>query len=161
MAAINREFLGPDKTPELILVGRRGWENEMVLDLLDRTPRFAGLVKEQSRVPDQALRALMTGARALLMPSFAEGYGLPVAEALAQGTPVIASTLPALREAGGFVPEYLDPLDGTGWIEAILEYTNPASPRRQAQLARLCAWRAPSWDVHLHDALDFIDEVCR
>jgi glycosyltransferase involved in cell wall biosynthesis len=44
-------------------------------------------------------------------PSLAEGYGLPVAEALALGVPVLCSDLPELREIGLDAPEYLDPLD--------------------------------------------------
>ncbi len=155
------EQLGPERTPQLLLVGRRGWENEMVLDLLDRTPSFKGVVRELSRVPDQALRTLLPQARAVLIPSFAEGFGLPVVEALAMGAPVVASDLPALREAGGGAPDYLDPLDGAAWIEAIQAYADPQSPRRPAQLQRLRAWRPPTWDGHLWRALDFIDEVCR
>ncbi len=61
----------------------------------------------------------MAHARALLMPSLAEGFGLPIIEALALGTPVLASDLPAHREAGGPFPTYLDPQDSGGWAEAI------------------------------------------
>lgn len=151
---------GPDRTPELILVGRRGWENEMVLDLLDRAPALRGVVHEYSRLPDGKLRALIRGARAVLMPSFAEGYGLPVVEALSLGAPVLASNLPALREAGGQAPDYLDPLDGAAWAAAILDYAEPDSLRRRAQRARMARWVPPSWDDHLKIALNFIDEVC-
>ena len=49
---------------------------------------------------------ILAGAKALLMPSFAEGYGLPVAEALVAGIPVICTPLAALREIGGDVPDY-------------------------------------------------------
>lgn len=155
------EVMGPAAAPKLVLVGRRGWENEMVIDLLDRTPAFKGCVEERSRVPDADLAVLTRGARAVLMPSFAEGYGLPVVEALALGTPVIASDLAALREAGGLAPDYLDPLDGVAWMEAIIDYSRPDSVRRAAQLARHSGWQAPSWDAHLGSVLDFIAEVAQ
>ncbi|WP_210188808.1 glycosyltransferase family 1 protein [Hyphomicrobium sp. CS1BSMeth3] len=153
--------MAPEAVPRLVLVGRRGWENEMVLDLLDRTPSFSGVVEEYSRVPDGTLRELTLGARAVLLPSFSEGYGLPVAEALSLGVPVIASDLPALREAGGDVPEYLDPLDGTAWLRTILDYMPSTSARRAAQLSRLAGWQSPSWDTHLKGALAFIAEMSR
>jgi glycosyltransferase involved in cell wall biosynthesis len=91
--------------------------------------------------------SLLRGARGLLLPSFAEGFGLPVIEALASGVPVLCSELPALRESGGGVPEYLDPLDAKAWRTAILDYAGD-SPRRAAQLTRLAGWRAPTWDGH-------------
>jgi hypothetical protein len=103
------------------------------------------------------LAALLRGARALLFPSFAEGYGLPLAEALALGVPVLASDLPALREVGGTVPDYLDPLDGRGWREAILDYADPRSAWRAAQMARLRGWQAPSWAEHF----ERVDELLR
>lgn len=151
--------MAPETVPRLVLVGRRGWENEMVLDLLDRTPSFNGIVEERSRVTDRTLGDLTRGARAVLLPSFSEGYGLPVAESLALGAPVIASDLPALREAGGDVPEYLDPLDGSAWLRAILDYAPSTSARRDAQLSRLERWRSPSWDAHLRGALGFVAEI--
>ena len=146
----------PDATPRLVLAGRRGWENEQVLDLLDRCPALRGHVVEAGRVGDAALAELIAGARAVLMPSFAEGFGLPVAEALAAGVPVIASDLPALRETGGDVPDYLDPLDGLGWMAAVQDYARMDSPMRAAQMGRMTRWSAPSWDAHFAQVLPFL-----
>jgi hypothetical protein len=71
-----------------------------------------------------------------------------VAEALAQGVPAICSALPALREVGKNVPDYLDPADGAAWHAAILDYMDAGSLRRQAQLGRMKGWRPPSWAEH-------------
>jgi glycosyltransferase involved in cell wall biosynthesis len=155
------QTLGREATPRLVLIGRRGWENENILDLLDRCPILKGVVVEHNRLPDLEVRTLVAGARALLMPSFAEGFGLPVVEALALGAPVIASDLPALRESGGAAPDYLDPLDGPAWARAVLDYAGPSSPRRHAQLARLSRWRAPTWEDHVGGVLDFLAEMAR
>jgi glycosyltransferase involved in cell wall biosynthesis len=146
--------------PRLLVIGRRGWENEMVVDMLERCADLAGHVEERPGVTDDALRGLLAGARALLLPSFAEGFGLPVAEALRSGTPAICSDLPALREAGGLVPEYLDPLDGLAWRQAILDYATPGSPRRQAQLERLRHWQPPSWSDHFAAFDQVIAALC-
>ena len=131
-----------------MLVGRRGWENENVLDLLERCTLLRGLVEEAGSLSDPEVAALLTHSRALLFPSFAEGYGLPLAEALATGAPAICSDLPALREVGGDVPDYLDPLDGAGWRRMILDYAEPDSRARATQIARLRGWVAPTWDEH-------------
>jgi glycosyltransferase involved in cell wall biosynthesis len=150
-----------DTIPRLTLVGRRGWENENVLDLLDRCPSLKGHVVELGTVPDTRLAALLRGARALLMPSFAEGFGLPVAEALAHGVPVLCSDLPALREAGQDVPEYLDPLDSQTWHEAVMHYAADSAPRREAQRARLTSWRCASQQEHVASVLDFVEACAR
>ncbi len=143
--------------PRLILVGRRGWENENVVDLLDRSDALHGLVIEAGRVGDARLAELLAHARAVLMPSFAEGFGLPVVEALSVGAPVIANDIAVLRETGGGVPDFIDALDGPGWIRAILDYARPDSPMRSAQLARMQDWRAPRWPAHFDRVLAFLD----
>ena len=141
------EELG-DAAPCLVLIGQRGWETENAIDMLERCPALRGVVFERTNVPDEEAARLVQGARALLLPSFAEGFGFPLVEALALGVPVLCSNLAAFRENGGDVPEYLDPLDGLGWRSAVIDYALPASPRRAAQLLRLSGWRAPSWQDH-------------
>lgn len=152
---------GSAVVPRLVLVGRRGWENENVVDMLERCPSIHVHVEEAGRVSDVRLATLLRGARALLLPSFAEGFGLPVADAIACGTPVICSDLPALREAGGDVPDYLDPLDGLGWLRAISDYAGDASAAAAAQARRRAEWRPSEWDGHFDRVLATIEAVVR
>ena len=73
---------------------------------------------------------------------------MPIAEALALGTPVLASDLAAHREAGGNAPDYLDPLDGPAWRAAILDYAKEGD-MRSAQVERIRDWHAPDWSDHM------------
>jgi glycosyltransferase involved in cell wall biosynthesis len=145
--------------PQLVIIGRRGWENENIIDMIERCQVLQGVVEEHNVMSDDDVRSLLLGARALLLPSFAEGFGLPLAEALALGVPAICSDINALREVGGDVPEFLDPLDGPAWMQAIEDYTRADSTRRDAQLQRLQAWQAPTWPAHMAIAMTLISRV--
>jgi glycosyltransferase involved in cell wall biosynthesis len=150
------ETMRSEDIPHLVIVGRRGWENEQVVDMLERCSAVQGHVEELNGCSDQQMHALLRGARALLLPSFAEGYGMPVAEALSIGVPVLCSDLPALREAGGAVPDYLDPLDGPAWRRHILDYYGNG-PLYGAQRARMTEWCAPRWADHIRIVREAID----
>lgn len=136
-----------ENCPDLILIGQRGWEAEAVFALLDNERGFKGHVHEMGRCDDAMRLALLDGARALLMPSFIEGFGLPVIEALQRGVPVIASDLPVFREFAGDIPLYLDPHDLQGWEIAIRDFTGPC-PDRTRQLAQAARYTAPDWPTH-------------
>jgi len=135
--------------PHLVIVGQRGWECERVVDLLERAEWLRERVLEVATCSDAQLVTLLHHAQALLFPSFAEGFGLPLVEALSLGLPVIGSDLPVFREFAHEVPEYADPLDGERWLELITEYTDAASSRRTAQLERIRRYRPPDWKQHL------------
>ena len=83
--------------------------------------RAAGVpgVRALGFVPDSDVPALVAGACALVQPSFAEGFGLPVIEAQAAGTPVACSDIPALREAAGDAAVFFDPHDVASIADAL------------------------------------------
>ncbi len=147
------------RTPTLLVLGRRGWECEQVVDLLERCESIHPYLVERNNVTDHEVAGLLRGARALLMPSFAEGYGLPVQEALAAGTPVISSPLPAIREFAGDIPDYADPYDGARWLRLIEDYAALDSPLRKAQQLRLRGFFAPTWQRHFAAVEDFMESL--
>jgi glycosyltransferase involved in cell wall biosynthesis len=145
--------------PILVIVGQRGWEASQARAILERAIDLKDQVIELGRCGDEELAALITGARALLMPSFAEGFGLPVAEALQLGTPVIVSDLPVFREFASEIPTYLDPLDGIGWEAAILGFTGD-SIERERQLQAMGSYRAPDWNGHFKVVEEWLQTLC-
>jgi glycosyltransferase involved in cell wall biosynthesis len=147
------------KPPRLLIIGARGWENEQAVDMLERSRRLRGLVEEHNHLDDAAIGALLAGARALLVPSFVEGFGLPLAEGLASAVPVICSDIPAFREVGREVPDYLDPLDLFAWRDAVVDYARADCARRRAQNARHAGWRAPLWSEHFEIVERALGEV--
>jgi len=149
--------MGPN-TPELILVGQRGWEADDVFALLDRSPRLKGHVRELGRCDDATMLATIDQARAVLLPSFIEGFGIPLVEALQRGTPVIASDLPVFHEIAGEIPLYLDPLDGQRWETAICDFLTD-SPERQRQLAAIPDFRPHSWEDHFNRVEVWLSEL--
>ena len=107
------------EAPLLVIIGQRGWQADEVFEQLDRPADLKGHVLELAACNDDELAGWIAGARALLMPSFAEGFGLPVMEALQLGTPVIATDLPVYREIAGDRPLYLPPTDKAAWKAAV------------------------------------------
>ena len=145
--------------PALIIIGQRGWECEQVLDLLERCPGLEVRVIECGDCDDDELSTWLHHARALLFPSFVEGYGMPLAEALAHGVPVIASDLPVFREIAGDIPDYLDPLDGPAWCRHVLDYAREGSPARAAQIVRMKGYAAPTWEEHFARIVPFVETI--
>ena len=148
-----------ERTPHLIVIGQRGWECENVLDMLERCNRIGTFVHELNTCSDAELANYLRHAQALLFPSIAEGYGMPLVEALQQGTPVIASNLQVFQEIAFGVPEVLHHLDGIAWMQAIEDYTDTHHPRRQAQLQRLQFWQCSSWDEHFSVVERFLEAL--
>lgn len=134
-----------DDTPMLYLIGSRGWADPLLLARLDTPP--AGVVPLQG-LSDGAVSALIAGARMLLFPTFAEGYGLPPLEAAALGTRVACSDLPVLRECLKDYPVYLSPSDSYSWSETIRAELRAESRTGQAWQGNL-----PAWEDHFNAVL--------
>jgi glycosyltransferase involved in cell wall biosynthesis len=138
-----RELVGTDgpAAPKLVLVGSRWHTSDAVVNMLERCRVIHDHVIEVAGLSTPALRQLVTGARAVLMPSFAEGFGIPIIEALAQRTPVIASDLASHREVGGKHVTYLSPIDGLGWLSAIRAHTKSDLDDRYGPRALVATYR--------------------
>ncbi|MEO1205113.1 MAG: glycosyltransferase family 1 protein [Pseudomonadota bacterium] len=126
------EKLG-EATPRLVIVGARGWEHENVSDLLERCDRLQGHVLEARGLSTPGLVEIISNSNAVLMPTLAEGFGLPVVEALACGVHVIASKIAVFETEQRLNLTLIDPLDGPGWREAILAHATGASIGSQAK----------------------------
>jgi alpha-1,3-rhamnosyl/mannosyltransferase len=102
----------------LVLVGGWGWNAGNVAAYLHDEARHRG-VRHLGYLPEKELPVLYNGARALVFPSFYEGFGLPPIEMMACGGAVLASTAGALVETVGKHAYFVEPLDVDGWREAL------------------------------------------
>lgn len=138
--------LGAD-APRLVIVGQWGAGSSAVRTMLKRHPALRRYVTLLTRCDDGQVGDWIAGAQALLMPTLAEGFGLPMVEGLTMGTPVIASDLFCFHEIGQGIPCLLDPTDRAAWVRAIAGFAEPGG-ERQRQLRLLDHYRAPVWDDH-------------
>lgn len=140
----------------LVLAGQPGWGG------LDprRIAADAGLPPERLRVlgalPDAALVSVLRGASVLAVPSLAEGFGLPVLEAMAEGVPVVHSDAPALVEVAGGAGRCVPRGDEDALAAALREVLTDrdlaaALGRAGRGRARAFTWRAAAetiWRLH-------------
>jgi O-antigen biosynthesis alpha-1,3-rhamnosyltransferase len=129
----------------LVIVGMPGWRPEQLAAPLQRA-LTSGQVRLLGYQSDTLLAELLSGARLLLFPSLYEGFGLPVLEAMASGTPVILSRSSALPEVAGDAGSYIDAQDERGCAEAIQQLIDdqPEWQRRRElglQRAKEFSWQ--------------------
>lgn len=139
------------RLPELHIVGNRGWNNVAVFDRLDTHPP-AG-VYEHNALPDSAVAALLQSATALLCPSHAEGFGLPLVEAAALGTPVICAPLPVYREFLGGLPIYVGKSDLYHWGRAVSDCAQLSAPQEERNAAAKDIRAKLTWESHFNIVL--------
>jgi glycosyltransferase involved in cell wall biosynthesis len=112
-------LLGPS-APDLVLVGRDGG-SAATLRQLAESRGVAGRVRILSGVTQEELPALVQSATIFLYPSFIEGFGMPIVEALSAGVPVVTTAGGCFAEAGGSAARYIDPTDASGLAAVIAQ----------------------------------------
>lgn len=137
--------------PLLHIVGTRGWKNENVLKHLDTSPLMGRCIFEHGALPDDRTRQLLLGATALVFPSLAEGFGLPVLEALQMNVPVIATRLPTIEELVGDAVLYIDSQDAKVWATTITQIANSSRTANQPEVQPRV--NIPCWEDHFRRVL--------
>jgi len=116
--------------PDLLLAGGAGWKSAPLLAAIARSP-FRERIHRTGYVAADAVPALFRAAEAFCYPSHAEGFGLPVLEAMACGTPAVISTAPALLELAGDAALSAPPGDAAKLAEALAVMLDDAELRRK------------------------------
>ena len=134
-----RRWTGTEIDAPLVLVGPDGWGTD-VGDLIEAATHP---VRHLGVVPQRDLSAIYTAARVFAYPSLLEGFGMPVLEALAQGTPVVTSSGTATEEVVGDAGYVVDPSDLDGLAQRISELVT--DEQRHAALSEAGRARAATF----------------
>jgi alpha-1,2-rhamnosyltransferase len=124
----------------LIVVGRRGWFEEAIVDEILTHGEFGRRLYWFDDADDDELSFLYDHAAALIFPSYAEGFGLPIVEAARRGRPAICSDIPVFREVGGSGALYFRVNDAKALAETIADVLDGRRAGDPDQVLRV-AWR--------------------
>lgn len=129
----------------LVLAGGGGWQSEDIHDDIQRASR-EGWLKYLGFVEQRDLPALYAGARLFTYPSWYEGFGLPIAEAMASGVPVLTSNCSSMPEVAGGAAMLVEPADVTAIRLGLMQALEDETWREQAIQTGLQRAAVLSWD---------------
>jgi glycosyltransferase involved in cell wall biosynthesis len=138
---------------KLVIVGRLGWLYQDFLNKLEYSEHREAVIR-LGFVPDGDLPAVYQGALATVYPSLYEGFGLPMLESMACGTPVISSRAGSLPELGGDAVRYFDPLDVEEIAAALRSVWHDADLRHSMRERGLARAGQFSWQRAARETLD-------
>ncbi|MFZ2488504.1 MAG: glycosyltransferase family 1 protein [Anaerolineae bacterium] len=140
----------------LVLAGKLGWLSEPIVQ---RAAALGNAVLFPGFIPDADLPALLTGALAFAFPSLYEGFGFPVLEAQACGTPVLAANTSSLPEVAGDAALLVDPLDTEAIAAGLLRLVDDAGLRGQLRAAGFANLARFSWRRCAEQTLAVLEAV--
>ncbi|HUW10077.1 MAG TPA: glycosyltransferase family 1 protein, partial [Anaerolineae bacterium] len=141
----------------LVIVGKKGWLYGEFYELVAGLPAEA--VISLGYVSDEDLPAVYGGAALCAVPSLYEGFGLPVLEAMACGTPVVCSHTSSLPEVGGDAPAYFDPEDTDAMAEVMRRALEDRQLQREMSEKGLAQAASFSWERAAQETMKVYDRV--
>ncbi|WP_442204513.1 glycosyltransferase family 4 protein [Rhizobium sp. RAF56] len=133
-----------EAAPRLVIAGAPGYNSDKIMHHFACDSRLNRHVFFVAGLSSALLARLMGHARALLMPSLAEGFGLPPLEALTLGTPAILSDIPAHRDAAGAAGYFLPASDADSWTSTIVRMSQDGADYDDAK-RRLAGLKTLNW----------------
>ena len=148
----------PISNIQLVIAGKKGWLYEEIFQQVEKLG-LEGRVVFTGYVPEGDLPALLSGARLFVFPSLYEGFGLPVLEAMACGTPVVCSNTSSLPEVAEDAAVLVDPLDVEGLAAAIGRVLGDEELRAKLIERGFEQAREFSWDRCARETLDVLESA--
>lgn len=130
---------------KLVLIGKDGWFYEDIYEKM-REMHLENDVIRMGFVPDKDVPAILSGAELFVYPSFYEGFGLPVLEAMACGTPVVTSRTSSLPEVGGDAVKYCNPTQYKSIAEKLFEFIKSEPEREKYKALGLERAKKFTWE---------------
>lgn len=150
----------PFESYSLVLAGKTGWLAQSVLEAVARQPEpIRDRVLLPGYIDETDKAALLTGATALVFPSLYEGFGFPVLEAQACGTPVVCSNSSSLPEVAGEGAILVDPLDVGALADAMRTLATDEALRSQLIAAGQANLARFSWDAAAEQVMSALEEI--
>lgn len=163
LAALLRAFerLAPTGPHRLVAVAKHSGVRDVDRGALALARRLAPRVELREDVPDAELARLIGGASALVQPSLYEGFGLPVLEAMAAGTPVIAARSAALPEVCGDAALYFDPRSVDDLERTLRTFVTDVALRERMHRAGIARATQYTWNACAGRTAGVVADACR
>ena len=143
---------------KVVFAGRIGWNMAEFAKEMEKHPKNGTDFFFAQGPSDATIQALYKNALAVAFPTKNEGFGLPIVEAYMNGTPVLASDIPVLREVGGTLADYFDNTSVDSLVAAVdaLRADPEAYQKKRAEIA---AYQPRTWDVAAEDMTAALQRV--
>ena len=145
----------------LVLSGGKGWLDDDIHQQIEELKSKGAQVVQTGYIDQADLPALYSGASVFLYPAFYEGFGLPIIEAMACGTPTITSNVSAMPEAGGDAGILINPHDSADIARAIAKVLESPAQSQQMRAAGLQHVKQFTWEDSARAALKAIELVAK
>jgi len=144
---------------ELVIAGMPGWRSSETMRRIEQSAREHRGVRYLGYVPERDMPGLTSAAVALVYPSLYEGFGLPVAQAMAAGCPVITSNISSLPEITAGAALLIDPRDEAQLSAAIIRLAGSEALREQLRTDGIANSRLFTWERAASESLRFFSRI--
>lgn len=144
---------------KVVFAGRIGWNMDAFAKEMAKHPEKDRSFFFAQGPTDATIQALYRNALAVVFPTKNEGFGLPIVEAYMNGTPVLASDIPVLREVGGSLADYFDNTSVDSLLAAVDSLTADEAAYRQKRV-QIAAYRPRTWDTAANEMTAALRQCC-
>jgi len=145
---------------QLVLVGKKGWKSENVFTTIKNSP-YKKYIKVLGYVERNALIALYSSTEAFVYPSLFEGFGLPLVEAMACGSPIISSSATCLPEIVGNAGLFFSPTSSTELKTQLLKILENAAQRNKMRQLSIQQAAKFNWEATAQKTLTVFHELMK